>query len=452
MVRSTTIARSSGKPIWFLNDPIEDNPRHSWTDYRANWESTLVASLLQPAVSRYEVLPWPDRIFGLTSLRPSVEPSSTNPNPPKTVIPKGYETELQTVFHALAEMRQPPSAIQWESAGTQNIGILVSDTLMFERAAPDPSDAHLGQFYGIALPLLMRGMPVKPVQIESTYDGTVPTKSLSTYKILLLTYDGQKPPSAAFHTSLAAWVRAGGALIVIDDDKDPYNQASDWWNSGRNSFATPRDHLFQMLGLASNATGLHAVGKGYVLFEEQSPAALANSPSGSLTVLNLLQTAAKAARLPLTQKAALILRRGPYVIAAGLDAEPGGASSEPAVSVRGDLINLFDPNLGEANLVEIKPGTRAFLLDVDRFPSSKPRILAASAKVSKVSVSPSTFSFQAEGIENTRAVVRILSMRAARGVTANGKPFDPSQYEQSGRTLLLHFTNTAEPQQIRLQF
>ena len=46
------IAHSSGKPIWYLNDPIEDNPRHSWTDYRLNWESTLVASLLQPAVSR----------------------------------------------------------------------------------------------------------------------------------------------------------------------------------------------------------------------------------------------------------------------------------------------------------------------------------------------------------------------------------------------------------------
>ena len=42
------IAHSSGKRIPYLNDPIEDNPDHSWTDYRRNWESTLVASLLQP--------------------------------------------------------------------------------------------------------------------------------------------------------------------------------------------------------------------------------------------------------------------------------------------------------------------------------------------------------------------------------------------------------------------
>jgi hypothetical protein len=51
------IARSSGERIWYLNDPIEDNPNHSWADYKRNWESTLAASLLQPEVSNYEILP-----------------------------------------------------------------------------------------------------------------------------------------------------------------------------------------------------------------------------------------------------------------------------------------------------------------------------------------------------------------------------------------------------------
>lgn len=75
------IARSSGKRIWYLNDPIEDNPNHSWTDYKRNWESTLVASLLQPHVSSYEILPWPDRIFGpaVCALRPN--PLQRTPNP-----------------------------------------------------------------------------------------------------------------------------------------------------------------------------------------------------------------------------------------------------------------------------------------------------------------------------------------------------------------------------------
>ena len=56
-------ARRAAGHVWFLNDPIEDNPDHSWDDYATNWESTLTASLLWPQVWRYEVMPWPERIF-----------------------------------------------------------------------------------------------------------------------------------------------------------------------------------------------------------------------------------------------------------------------------------------------------------------------------------------------------------------------------------------------------
>src|SRR5436309_15261392 len=57
------LVRTSGRRVWYLNDPIEDNPNHDWSDYRTNWESTLTASLLQPEVWHYEIMPWPDRIF-----------------------------------------------------------------------------------------------------------------------------------------------------------------------------------------------------------------------------------------------------------------------------------------------------------------------------------------------------------------------------------------------------
>ena len=56
--------------------------------------------------------------------------------------------------------------------------MLVSDTLMFQRFGPDRSDPDFGHFYGLALPLLMRGLPVEPVQIE--------TAELNRYKTLLL--------------------------------------------------------------------------------------------------------------------------------------------------------------------------------------------------------------------------------------------------------------------------
>ena len=401
--------------------------------------------------------PWPDRIFGPKALYPSTEPTKSEPTPVKTLIPKPYETELQTVFHALGDMQQPAAATHWETAGTQDIGVLVSDTLMFERAAPSPSDEHLGNFYGLALPLLMRGMPVEPVQIESASSGKSAASFLSRYKILLLTYQGQKPPSPEFHTSLTKWVKAGGALIVVDDDKDPYNRATDWWDSDGNHFATPREHLFRTVGIAADAVGLHAAGKGFVLYAPESPAALTYSRSGSEAIVKLLRTAAGALHLQLKETNSLVLRRGPYVIAAGLEREPQDILHSPINtasegSITGDLINLFDANLGESNTVAIKPGTHALLLDVNYFKSSAPRILAASARIMDTHTTADAFIFHAEGIDQTQAAVRILTARTPRDVMLNDKILNSDRYRQNGRTLLLHFVNTAALQKIQVDF
>ena len=58
-----SMVRPTGRTVWFLADPVEDNPNHTWTDYEYNYKLTLAASLFWPEVYQYEVLPWPDRIF-----------------------------------------------------------------------------------------------------------------------------------------------------------------------------------------------------------------------------------------------------------------------------------------------------------------------------------------------------------------------------------------------------
>ncbi|HWB54137.1 MAG TPA: hypothetical protein VG722_08090, partial [Tepidisphaeraceae bacterium] len=185
------LVRASGRRVWYLNDPVEDNANHSWHDYRTNWQSTLVASLLQPEVWHYEVMPWPHRVF--TGKYPESQP--VRDDTPRVRIPGQYATELQAVISAMGDMKQPKDQVKWLSAGTSGVGVLVSDTMMFQRFGPDGSDGQLGSFYGLALPPLMDGLPVEPVQIE--------TANLSPYKVLLLTYEGQKPPDPAFHKSLA---------------------------------------------------------------------------------------------------------------------------------------------------------------------------------------------------------------------------------------------------------
>ncbi|WP_446742732.1 hypothetical protein [Silvibacterium acidisoli] len=437
------IARSSGKPIWYLNDPIEDNPNHSWTDYRTNWESTLTASLLQPVVYRYELLPWPERIFG-----PRGKHLLTDTSTEKVPIPQTYATELQTVFHALGEMKQPASSVHWEAAGTESIGVLASDTLMFQRAQPEPSDEGLGQFYGLAMPLLMRGMPVEPVQIESAYKNDAATGSLNRYKILLLTYDGQKPPSPAFHAALAAWVKAGGALVVVDDDSDPYNHAKDWWNSNGNHYATPREDLFAKLGLAAEATGMNHIGKGFVIYDHQSPSKLSHSSDDGELVNQLVQTAADAIHLELKDSRALVLRRGPYVVAAGLEDK----NNTTQATVRGDLINLFDANLAESHSIDVHTGERYFLLDVNAIHDKAPRVIAASGNVTNEHFAARKLTFSVDGIDQTDGVVRILSAKAPRSVSLDGKPLAAGQYQQSGRTVLVHFPLTAAAQKLEVEF
>jgi hypothetical protein len=443
------IARSSGKRIWYLNDPIEDNPNHSWTDYRSNWESTLVASLLQPHVSSYEILPWPDRIFGPKGLRPITEPTAANPKPDRVAISPAYETELQTVFHALGEMNQPDT--HWQSSGIQGLGVLVSDTMMFQRTQPQPSDPDLGSFYGLALPLLMHGIPVEPVQIESTYEGKDPADFLRNYKLLLLTYEGQKPPSARFHQAIAAWVKAGGALVVVDDDKDPYNRAHDWWNSGAQHLATPRVDLFRQLGLSLDAEGLHRVGRGVVLYTAKSPAALTHDKAGADTIRQLTKKAADSIHLEWRETSALVLRRGPFVIAAGLDAE----NARP-FSLHGTFINLFDAHLDVLRNPAIKPGDRALLLDPKFFASGRPHILAASAKITDLSASADSITFSTSSIEGRSpadlTAVRLLLPKAPTSVTVAGQPLQPDAIHYADGMLLLEFPAHAGAQKILVTF
>jgi hypothetical protein len=437
------LVRASGRRIWYLNDPIEDNPNHSWEDYCSNWESTLVASLLQPDVASYEIVPWPERIFNPGRLYPETEPKPGQPVPKRIAIPKPYETELQSVFRALGEMHRQSTNAEWRHAGTQGIGVLISDTLMFQRAAPSPSDADLGSFYGLAMPLLMRGVPVEPVQLEDA--GSV----LGRYRVLLLTYEGQKPPSAKINDTIAAWVRAGGALVVVDDDRDPYNRVREWWNQDGLSFASPRQHLFKRLGLEGTATGLRRVGKGFVIRVAKSPAALTYQKTGADEVIEATQQASKAVQLPWKESNALVMRRGKYVVAAGLDSAE--SSSQP-VTLQGDFVNLFDAGLAESSSVTLRPGSRMLLLDLQGLDRTMPQILAASGKVTAEQTSTNRLSLQFAGIEDTQGVIRVLAPRSPRQVLINSSPIHPPAYEYNGHTLLIRLLASAMPVTVAIDF
>jgi hypothetical protein len=429
------LVRATGRSVWYLNDPIEDNPNHDWTDYQKNWESTLTASLFQPDVWQYEVAPWPERIFN------GHYPRSA-PREERKSIPPAYATELQTVFNALNDMKQP--RVEWD-CGTTGIGVLVSDSMMFQRGQPTPSDPWLGNFYGLAMPLLMHGLPVAPVQLENVGISNY----LSGFKILLLSYDGQKPLSPNVHAPLADWVKRGGVLAFCDADADPYLKAREWWNSDGKNFATPREHLFEQLGLKEiSSDKFITVGQGGVVWLRERPANLTTSAAGAEKIVGTTRLAAKSAGLKWDEKNYLLLRRGPYVIAVGLDE----SLAAPPREFNGNFVNLFDSELRMQEKISIIPKSRWFLLDLDAARTGQTHLLASACDALIKKQAPDRISFAVEGIGETPAIMLLESTQAPHAVTLDGKNLRTFEYSAKERLLWIRFENQAQPQELSVQF
>ncbi len=328
--------------------------------------------------------------------------------------------------------------------------MLVSDSLMFERGEPTPSDPHLSQIYGLALPFLKRGMPITPVQLENV---TV-ANYLRGFKLLLLTYHGMKPLSPDVHAALAEWVKRGGVLVVCDDDGDPYNHVREWWNSDGRNYATPREHLFEQLGLASDkypaaqfAAGV-PVGKGTVAWLRENPAQLAGSADGETQLLRTVKQAAGKAHLKWRETNYLLLRRGPYLIGAGLDESIPG---EPK-RLTGRLVNLFDPELRVQESITLPPGSRRFLLDLNAVDHGPTCVLASACKALPAKHETDKFALTVEGVARTPAVLLLRVPKAPSTVTLAGEKLDHFNYSSADGLLWIRFQNESRPRELGVSF
>jgi hypothetical protein len=428
------LVRGTGRTVFYLNDPVEDDPNHDWNDYRDNWESTMVASLFQPDVWQYEVAPWPERVFA--GRYPA---SSTNRE--RCSMPSDYATEVQVVANALNNMHQ--RKVEWD-CGTRGIGVVISDSLMFQRGEPDASDPHLGNFYGLAMPLVKRGIPVMPVQLESI----TLAHYLENVRLLLLSYDGQKPLSPDVHGAMAKWVKAGGTLIIFDADADPFLKVREWWNTNGRSYTTPREHLFEELGLPKTLQPgeLRRVKKGSVLWIRERPVNFTRSSDGATKLLTAAKLGAKAAGLPWRESNYLRLQRGPYIIASGLDES---VAREVHV-IRGKLLNLFDPELRVQKQVKVAPGSRYLLLDLESKSLASQGVLAAACKVTKSDRSAK--SWLVEGVDETPACVLLRVNKRPLSVTLDGKATSSLDYSPENKLLWIRFENEARPRQLTLNY
>lgn len=427
------------RKVFFLTDPIEDWPR-DWQDYRQNYQATFTAQLLYPRNNNYEIMPWPDRIYeGLYN------ESATSKK--KIHIPTFYSTQMQVMVNTLNHMPLSDNRV----SGSTGISVMMANSLMFQRS-PKPvegyDDPQLSNFYGEALPLLKRGVPVQIVHLENVgYPET-----LKGTRVLLMSYSNMKPLDAKAHDYLAEWVRQGGKLIYSGRDDDPYQRVQEWWNQGDNHYAAPSCHLFHLLGIPEQAPeGEYQVGKGKVYVLRHDPKEYVLQTGGDEALLSTV----KKAYGKLEEKNSFRLQRGCYELFSVVDESPAG---DKPYTAKGCYIDLFDPELPVLQTKTVTPGHQAFLFNVNKVADkSQPQVLAAASRQYDEVRAPQSYTFVSKSPMNTQNVMRILLPRQPKTVgvsLANGETWtiDAQQWDKRSHTLLLKFKNSPEGVKVDIEW
>jgi hypothetical protein len=436
-----------------LHDPIEDDPKRTWTDYRENYLKTLTASLLHPEVSHYEVAPWPKRIF--EGAYPSEDGSG------KEGIPADYATVLLTIMHTLGNMDQPDVEVFGNSTPA---GVLLADSAMYQRVRPGVDTAgfmmkydgtnaveltdeyamellHFSPFYGLTLPLVKYGLPVRPVQLDNVRRFP---RYLDDYRVLVLSYEFMKPEHPDLHPALAQWVRDGGALVYVGDDSDPYHRVKEWWNRGKRIYRSPREHLFECLGLEADLPeGITRVGSGLVSFLRMRTDRLTESAEMAQKLRDAVKEAMDVLNDPQirwTPANYFMIRRGPYVIASVMEE----SVHDRPLALDGMYVDLLQPGLPVVRNVSLAPGKQALLYDLASKAAESGRIIASASRIEHYAEDARSLSFTAKGPRAVHAAARIRCPGKPSGIAMNAGGPDaalPFEWDEATGTVLIRYEN-----------
>lgn len=459
------LVRGTNKNMWFLHDPIEDNPGYSWKEYQRDYFKIVVASLLHPEVSNYEICPWPNRVFKGTHAKAD--------GVGKEEIPEDYATILLTIMHTLENMDQ--DEIRWEN-DNPGIGVLLADSAMFQRNYPDwdkdgetfKYDGTLStevegttdeamidwsSFYGLALPILKQGVQVRPVQLDNIrrFPGY-----LDDYRVLLLSYEFMKPEHPDLHNAIAEWVKNGGVLVYVGDGSDAFHSVREWWNQGKHKYVSPVEHLFECLGLEANLKqGVYKISKGVLAFMKVHPSKCAYKTEYTEELREIIKAAISLAddtNIKMVTSNAFILHRGPYIIASVMDE----SVSDQPVEFKGQFVNLFKASLPVINKLILNPGEQILLYDLSKVKVNLV-LIAASSRIESLNEKTNGFHFIARGPEGVKAAARFYCKKRPVKIFAyemkdNKEALVDFTWDEKSSTVLLRYDNNPDRVNIDIEW
>ncbi len=208
-----------GTNFYALADPMADGKSYVEADLQYIYRQSVAAQLMQPEISRFQVLPWVQRAYANVSA--------------------DYRTVQSQIFEMLNNIGGQEITM---SAGTPGIAYLASDSLSWMNAGSGWALSTANGMYGICAPLVRDGIPVKMKAMEQIYTA----KDLEGVNLLVVSFDSSVPLSEEVNIAIADWVKAGGTMLYVGG----HNQ---YWNIDDYFFwaedVTPLDNLFGHLGL-----------------------------------------------------------------------------------------------------------------------------------------------------------------------------------------------------------
>jgi len=424
------LTAGGSKALWLLADPVEDDPNHKWPEFEEWYRHCVVAQLLFPGVSRFEVMPWPDRIF-----LPGYSTGGGTPAPERFRI---------VVLSAVQALQDVPDGGTWVTEHVRaRIGVAVGDPIMWEEQ-PAP---RLQATYGMLLPLIGAGVPVAACVSERATEAGY----LSRFQVIVVSYEAWKPAGPDFHDALARWVRDGGSLVLLGADDD-LGGAELWWRKAGQ--ASPLRHLLAQLGLAFEPDFDRVVGRGAVMRRSVSPRRFGDPEAVRREYVPVLESALRRRGVPggLSTAGAFCLRRGPYVVA--------HAGAQP-LELAGRFIDVLAPELPLLDGIRLERDASGLYRDVTPIMNpvggepGPPCVLHTTHRLMRQSCEGGVLELAIRGPAGTPGVARVFT--GGRGVeqvaagVEDGRSL-PVRYQVEGPTLVVTFPNEPSGARLTLRF